>query len=1169
MALLLETGTDRFLLDSGAQSLSDDFNRADGAIGANWFKAGSNAGPTIVSNQLVAQGTTQGVRYVTPSDSDDQFSQATHLTTGSPQVGVAVAMPALAQGDSPSALPGWYVFHQNTAGGGSRISVKDPFASGFTVLASGGANFASGDVIRLEYVNHVLTAYINGTAVLTYTPPVGTAITGQRYQGFVNNSSGNTGIAILDNWTGGDVAATTGALLEEALGAQYFFDDFNRANGALGSNWAHVGTANVQIASNQVVGGTSVDRAIRWTTPTDTDDQYSQEALQTVSGTASGPALAMLAFPDQTTSTTLEGTYYRLALNSATNLILQQKNIGQSSFTQLASYSGLTINVGDIIRLEYSNHVLYAYQNGALLGSFAPPDPILGQRYVGLSLNSASQSGVPLFDNWAGGDYPRQAAATFTATSTLTADGTQTSGGTTYQGAASLTATSTLTADGIRTVLPTPSLTATSTLTAAGVRTTPGAASLTATSTLTSAAQLLPAAASASLSATSTLTANGVRTTSGAATLTASSTLSATALLLPAVATAALSATETLTTDGVRTTFGAASLTATDTLTAPGLLLPAVASVALTATETLAANGIRTTFGVASLTSTETLAADGIRTALGTAALSAAETLTVDGIRTTFGTVSLTATDTLSSTGDRTTFGTVAFTATETLTTAYTRTTFGAAALSATDTLTANGIREAFGVAALSAVETLSTGGGGTQAGAVAFVATDTLTADGVRTAFGTVALTASDTLSSSGLLIPAAASVALSATDTLTADGIKTRLATTALVATSTLTVAGILAPAVGAANLTAASTLISAGFSLTENVKTDFSTTNPGGIWTITDQGSAVTTITGGQYQSFAGAGQSYYATNNNAQHIIAGSYVYGQSIQVPNVSNGSTYTMISWWKDQSVGLNYFGWLWTNGVWVARERVAGAYSDVNVPAASADAWFRIRMDADGSTIYWDSSADGETWTNRRSKAPGFANPTGAGQIVFQTGNFNAAPSPGTAIWDNLNIKIAAATLLASSTFTANGVRVALGSVALSAQDTLTAVGVRAAQASVALLANGTLVTTGTRERFGTVALTASDTFQANGAATKVGAVSLLANGTLVVVGAVSRTGAVNLAAISTLETNAVIVSHFDISAYAAGHLRPNLSFAAIRENDSRSLMGLNFSYAAIREDA
>lgn len=199
---LMEDGASVLEMDRGAQVLSDDFNRGDSTLTGTgtWFRAGSGTAPTIVSGQVVPQGTSQGVRFGTPSDSDDQVSEADHVTLDRPQVGVAVAMPGFANGDAPGTLPPWYVFHQNTAGGGSRISVKD---SGVSVLVSGGPNFAAGDRIRLEYVNHILVAYVNGTQVLTFTPL--DPVLGQRYQGFFNNSSGNNGIPILDNWVGGDL----------------------------------------------------------------------------------------------------------------------------------------------------------------------------------------------------------------------------------------------------------------------------------------------------------------------------------------------------------------------------------------------------------------------------------------------------------------------------------------------------------------------------------------------------------------------------------------------------------------------------------------------------------------------------------------------------------------------------------------------------------------------------------------------------------------------------------------------------------------------------------------------------------------------------------------------------------------------------------------------------
>lgn len=197
-------------------------------------------------------------------------------------------------------------------------------------------------------------------------------------------------------------------LEQEAVGAQLFTDDFNRANGDLGTNWLQATpVANeMQIASNQVVGGSGATVAAHWVNPTDTDDQFSESPILTVTGSASGPGVAMPGFADNTLPGSTPFTFYRAAINSATQILLQQKNVAQTSFTTLASWSGLTINVGDILRVEYVNHILTAYLAGTLLGTYTPPPgaAITGQRYVGLSLNSSSQSGVPLFDNWRGGD---------------------------------------------------------------------------------------------------------------------------------------------------------------------------------------------------------------------------------------------------------------------------------------------------------------------------------------------------------------------------------------------------------------------------------------------------------------------------------------------------------------------------------------------------------------------------------------------------------------------------------------------------------------------------------------------------------------------------------------------------------------------------------------------
>ncbi len=186
------------------QPYSDDFNRADGGLGTNWVSlSGANA-PQIVSQQIVGgTNAVTGIRYVTPTNTDDQYAQVTYR--GGVLDGPAVAMPAFLTSDTAAATGTWYAFRQASGGGATTAIVqKDVGAGTFTVLASAAGSMTSGDVMRLQYVGGVLTAYVNGVQRITYTPV--SPISDQRFVGFINNAIANSGVAILDDWWGGDVS---------------------------------------------------------------------------------------------------------------------------------------------------------------------------------------------------------------------------------------------------------------------------------------------------------------------------------------------------------------------------------------------------------------------------------------------------------------------------------------------------------------------------------------------------------------------------------------------------------------------------------------------------------------------------------------------------------------------------------------------------------------------------------------------------------------------------------------------------------------------------------------------------------------------------------------------------------------------------------------------------
>lgn len=201
---LLENGA-RFELERGSKSFADTFTQADGPLSANWVTVGTQTQPNqpeVVSGEVIGGSTaTAGVRWVNPTDTDDQVSSLTYR--GGLQVGPIVAVPGFSAG-TPGVNAGTWYFFRVASTGSLYISQKDLGAGSVTNISSIIVQtIAAGDVMRLEYQGYMLRAYINGVQVSTAQPA--DPIQGQRYLGWGLNSPSWDGIALLDNWSGGDL----------------------------------------------------------------------------------------------------------------------------------------------------------------------------------------------------------------------------------------------------------------------------------------------------------------------------------------------------------------------------------------------------------------------------------------------------------------------------------------------------------------------------------------------------------------------------------------------------------------------------------------------------------------------------------------------------------------------------------------------------------------------------------------------------------------------------------------------------------------------------------------------------------------------------------------------------------------------------------------------------
>jgi hypothetical protein len=274
---------------SPAGSVSDDFSRADGALGGNWTTVAGTSAPVIAGGVVVA-GTPNALNsayWSAASFTADQFAQASLPASSGGNFGPGIAVRL-------SGATGYVLWYGNSPG---TVSIWRMDSSGsWTQLAGSGALTVSGsDVWRIAAVGSTISGYQNGTLVVQATD--------SRY------GSGSPGVWLyysgnkIANWSGGDVTSsgtTSGGTTGGGSPAGSVSDDFSRADGGLGSNWTDMSDGGLAIISRGAVGGTNaaaVSGDIR-TAESYPSDQYSQVQLTATQLTGTqwiGPSVRMQA----------------------------------------------------------------------------------------------------------------------------------------------------------------------------------------------------------------------------------------------------------------------------------------------------------------------------------------------------------------------------------------------------------------------------------------------------------------------------------------------------------------------------------------------------------------------------------------------------------------------------------------------------------------------------------------------------------------------------------------------------------------------------------------------------------------------------------------------------------------------------------------------------------
>jgi len=183
-------------------TFTDDFNRANGAPGANWVDATGLW--TIVSNQL-SSGTAGGtivIRAATAMATNDNSAQVTIASTGAVSHGVwcrgntGFTQGYLWRNDGTS----WVLFSNV---GGS-----------FTSLGSYAAAAVAGDVVKVQAVGSTIQGFVNGisrVSVANTAVATGTSV-GIRAE--------STNLLRFDDFTAADVSAGTATKTPSTL-SQY------------------------------------------------------------------------------------------------------------------------------------------------------------------------------------------------------------------------------------------------------------------------------------------------------------------------------------------------------------------------------------------------------------------------------------------------------------------------------------------------------------------------------------------------------------------------------------------------------------------------------------------------------------------------------------------------------------------------------------------------------------------------------------------------------------------------------------------------------------------------------------------------------------------------------------------------------------------------------------
>lgn len=195
---------------------------------------------------------------------------------------------------------------------------------------------------------------------------------------------------------------------------------------------------------------------------------------------------------------------------------------------------------------------------------------------------------------------------------------------------------------------------------------------------------------------------------------------------------------------------------------------------------------------------------------------------------------------------------------------------------------------------------------------------------------------------------------------------------------------------------------------------LKDDFEDNAVAAAWTAVATGSATVAETGGQARftlpsSTAGTHEAYYRSTS-PYDLASDSFFITIGTMVATGVAATAFFDLRPVSGAGSAQNILRWRQVSNAITARHVVAGVDTQLYTATWNSTTYKYLRIRADATTVYWDSSSNGTSWTNRASVLISALFPVSSLFVLFGATCGNIA-SPGSFRLDDVNVILPALT--------------------------------------------------------------------------------------------------------------------------------------------------------------